>query len=171
MKTSIGLDNIPPRLVKLGSQIISKPLSQLVNETIIKQTNFPEAEKIACVTPVFKKEDRLDKKNYRPISVLNVFSKIFERFIHGQLIPYFNDILSDFLSAYRKQYGCQHVLLRMIETWRKCLDENKVVSAILMDLSKAFDCLPHDLLVAKLKAYGLGNDALKLILSYLSGRK
>ena len=99
---------------------------------------FPRGEKIACVTPVFKKEDRLDKKNYRPISVLNVFSKIFERFILDQLTPYFNNMLSDFLSANRKNYSCQHVLLRMKEAWRKCLDDNKVVGAILMGLSIVF---------------------------------
>ena len=59
----------------------------------------------------------------------------------------------------------------MIETWRKCLDENKIVGATLTDQSKAFNCLPHDLLVAKLEAYGLDTKTLKLILSYLSGRK
>ena len=59
----------------------------------------------------------------------------------------------------------------MTETWRKCLDENKIVGAALMDLSKAFDCLPHDLLVAKLEAYGLDTKTLKHTLSYLSGRK
>ena len=80
-------------------------------------------------------------------------------------------MLSDFLSAYRRNYSCQHVLLRMTEAWRKCLDDNKVVGAILMDLSKAFDCLPHDLLLAKLEAYGLESNALKLIMPYLSGRK
>ena len=83
------------------------------------------------------------------------------------MIPYFNNILSDFLSA----YSCQHILLRLIETWCKCLDENNLVGAILMDLSKTFDCLPHDLLIAKPEAYGVTNDALKLILSYLSQRK
>ena len=170
-KTSTGFDSIPPKLIKLGSKIISEPLSHLINETIINQSLFPQGEKIACITPVFKKEDRLDKKNYRPISVLNVFSKIFERFILDQLTPYFNNMLSDFLSAYRRNYSCQHVLLRMTEAWRKCLDDNKVVGTILMDLSKAFDCLPHDLLLAKLEAYGLESNALKLIMSYLSGRK
>ena len=84
------------------------------------------------------------------------------------MIPYFNNILSNFLFAYRKRYSCQHVLLRLIETWRKCLDENSLVGTILMDLSKAFDCLLHDLLIAKLEAYGVTMDALKLILSYLS---
>ena len=86
---------------------------------------FPHAEKIACITPAFKKEDRPDYTSYRPISVLNVFSKVFERFILDQLTSYFKSILSEFHSAYRKQYSCQHVLLRMIETWRKCLDENR----------------------------------------------
>ena len=109
--------------------------------------------------------------NYRPVSVLNVFSKVLERFILDQLTSYFKSILSELRSAYRKQYSCQHVLLRMIETWRKCLDENKIVGATLMDLSKAFDCLPHDLLVAKLEAYGLDTKTLKHMLSYLSGRK
>ena len=109
--------------------------------------------------------------NYRPVSVLNVFSKVLERFILDQLTSYFKSMLSEFRSAYRKQYTCQYVLLRMIETWRKCLDENKIVSATLMDLSKAFDCLPHDLLVAKLEAYGLDIKTLKHKLSYLSGRK
>ena len=74
-------------------------------------------------------------------------------------------MLSDFLSAYRKNYSCQHVLLRMTSL-AKFLDDNKVVGAILMDLSKAFDCLPHDLLLAKHEAYSLNDNALKLILFY-----
>ena len=109
--------------------------------------------------------------NYRPVSVLNVFSKVLQRFVLDQLTFYFKSILSEFHSTYRKQYSCQHVLLRMIETWRKCLDENKIVGATLTDLSKAFDCLLHDLLVAKLEAYGLDTKTLKHVPSYLSGRK
>ena len=109
--------------------------------------------------------------NYRPVSVLNVFSKVLERFILDQLTSYIKSILSEFRSAFRKQYSCQHVLLRMIETWRNCLDRNKIVGATLMDLSKAFNCLPHDLLVAKFEAYGLDTKTLKHMLSYLSGRK
>ena len=87
------------------------------------------------------------------------------------MLPFLNKIQSVFLSAYRVRYSSQHVLLRLIEGWRQCLDENKVAGAILMDLSKVFDCLPHDLLIAKLEAYGLEIRSLLLLLSYLQQRK
>ena len=87
------------------------------------------------------------------------------------MMSFFDKIQSKFISAYRSRYSWQHVLLRLIKEWRKCLDENKVVGSISMDLSKAFDCLPHDLLIAKLEAYVLARGALKLLLSYLNNRK
>ena len=113
----------------------------------------------------------MERSNYRPISVLNVFSKAFERFLLNQMVPYLDNLLSTYLSAYRKGYSCQYVLLRLIEKWRQYFDENKVVGAILMDLCKAFNALPHDLLIAKLNAYGFSKQALKIISSYLSGRR
>ena len=76
-----------------------------------------------------------------------------------------------YLSAFRPGYGTQSTLLKIIEDWKKALDENKYVCAILMDLSKAFDCLPHNLLLFKLKYYGLSENALSLIKNYLSKRK
>ena len=79
--------------------------------------------------------------------------------------------MSDKLSAYRRNYSTQHVLLRLIENGRHCLDENKVVGAVLMDLSKAFDCLSHELLIAKLEAYGFNEKTIKLVYSYLTNRK
>ena len=106
-----------------------------------------------------------------PISILNTFSKVFERYILEQLTPFFNVTMSQFLSAYRKNFSCQNVLLRLIEQWRQHPDSNKVVGAVLMDLSKAFDCLSHDLLIAKLEAYGLDREMVKLVYSYLKDRK
>ena len=154
--TSVGIDKIPPKLVIMSAEVIANPLAKLINTTMLDDLIFPNIEKDASVTPVFKKEDRQIKTNYRPISVLNVFSKIFERFLLNQLLPFIDKMMSSLLSAYRSRYNTQHVLLRLIEQWRACLDYNKVVGGILMDLSKVFDCLPHDLLIAKLEAYGLG---------------
>ena len=79
--------------------------------------------------------------------------------------------LSIFLSAYRKLYSSQHVLMRLLEEWRHNLGNNYVVGAILIDLSKAFDCISHDLLIAKLAAYGFDENALNYILSYLTDRE
>ena len=98
-------------------------------------------------------------------------SKIYERFIHNSLSSFAENILSNFISAYRKAYSSNHVLLRLIENWKKSLDNKNFVGTVLMDLSKAFDCIPHDLLVAKLHAYGLSEDTVTFIYSYLKRRK
>ena len=79
--TSVGVDNIPPKLVIMSAEVIAEPLTDLINNTMLDHLIFPSVEKEASVTPAFKKEDRQFKENYRPISVLNVFSKIFERFL------------------------------------------------------------------------------------------
>ena len=91
--------------------------------------------------------------------------------MNEQISSYIENHLSPYLFGYRKGHGTQHSLLAMIEMWRKALDEKKIVGAILTDLSKAFDCLNHDLLIAKLEAYGFDKDALKFIYDYLKGRK
>ena len=80
------------------------------------------------------------------------------------------NVFSPQISAYRKSYNSQHVLIRLIEEWREYLDKDFVVGAVMTDLSKAFDCIPHDLLIAKLEAYGLGEKALSYIYSYLTNR-
>ena len=90
--------------------------------------------------------------------------------MNEQILTYIDKHLSPYLFGYRKGYGTQHCLLVMIEMWRKALDEKKVAGAILTDLSKAFDCLSHDLLIAKLEAYGFDKSALELIYDYLKNR-
>ena len=90
--------------------------------------------------------------------------------MHDQLSDYFETIFSPLLAAFRRGFGCQTTLLRLIEDWKKALDDHKCVAAILMDLSKAFDCLPHDLLLAKFKAYGVSGEAVELLGSYLGSR-
>ena len=84
---------------------------------------------------------------------------------------YLENIFSAFLSAYRETYSTPHVLIRLVEEWKKHLDNNEVAGGVLMDLSKVFDCIPHDLLIAKLSAYGFDKTALKYIYSYLRKRQ
>ena len=103
--------------------------------------------------------------------MLGAFSKIYEKIIKNQLSSVLKNLLSPFVSAYRECYSAQHVLIRLIEEWKENLDNNHVVGGVLMDLSKAFDCIPHDLLIAKLQAYGFQESVIMFIYSYLSNRK
>ena len=96
-----------------------------------------------------------------------IFSKIFEKILKEQLSPFLDKTLSIFIAAYRIAYNTQHVLIKLLEEWKSKLDNNFIVGSILMDLSKAFDCIPHDLIIAKLHAYGFDENALVLVYSYL----
>ena len=144
-------------------------MHKLFNDSIEK-SDFPQNLKLADITPVYKKNDPLDKTNYRPISILPVVSKIFERIMQKQINDFILSFLSPFLCGYRKGFNTQHALLTLVENWRKSLHNKSFGGAVLMDLSKAFDTLNHDLLIAKLNAYGFQHDALKLLYSYLSKR-
>lgn len=104
------------------------------------------------VTPIYKKKDPLDCQNYRPVSKLPTVSKIFERSLEEQLSNYFQNLFYPYLSAFRKGYSCQSVLLSICEKWGSALDRGDHVTAILMDLSNAFDCLPPSLIRDKLTA-------------------
>ena len=119
----LGYDKISPKLVRLSSDILSRLLTRIINSGIGTHI-FPENEKVASVTPVYKSGDKLRKENYRPISVLSVFSKVFKRFRYNQLNAHFENILSQFLSAYRKRFSTQHILLRIVENWKLDLDNN-----------------------------------------------
>ena len=120
---------------------------------------------------MYKKLDPPQKENYRPVSLLPHGSKIFERIIHKQITNYVTDKLAHSITGLRKSHGTQDSLVVMLEKWKRPLDKGEYVSALFMDLSKAFDTINHDLLIAKLKAYGFSKEALKLLKSYLKNRK
>ena len=118
------------------------------------------------MTPVHELDkSKLDKSNYRPVSLLLNIPKLFERCIHRQISVDFETI---FRIIFRNGYGTQDCLLPMVVNCKKALDQGNEHGALLTDLSKAFDCLPHDIIVAKLHAYyGFSIESLKLINSYL----
>ena len=149
-------------------------LTPLLTKSInfsIEHNIFSDLAKTALVVPLDKgKPNKNDMANFRPVSILNTFSKIYERVIKNQLLHGMEHVFSPQISAYHKNYNSQHVLIRIIEERRKYLDKYFVVDAVMIDLSKAFDCIPHGPLIAKLEAYGLGEKALFYICSYLTNR-
>ena len=125
----------------------------------------------SSLTQFFKKKHLTDKSNFRPISIFPLPSKVFEKVIFAQLCNYMNKFLNSLLCGFRKVHSTQHAWFRLLQAWQKELDQCGFVGTILMDLSKAYDCLPHDLLIAKLEAYGLDTTSLSLIKNYLANRK
>ena len=133
--------------------------------------NFVDHFKQAEVRPFYKKDGRTDKSNYRPISILSHVSKTYERSLHNQLYDYFDqNIFSKYQCGFCKGFSTQHALLVMLEKMKIARDRKGFCAAVLTDLSKAFDCICHDLLIAKLNACGLERNALKLVCNYLSNR-
>ena len=126
---------------------------------------FPNELKQADIKPIYKKESRNEKENYRPITFSPNLSKIFERCMYDQLKNHFDKLLSKYQCGFRERFSTQHCLLAMIEKLRKSLESRGASAALLTDLSKAFDCLPHDLLIAKLHASGIKKSSLKLLFS------
>ena len=142
---STGYDTIPPKLVKAAANELAQPISSLVNMSL-SLSCFPRQLK---QSPLYKGQNNREPPNYRPSGVLTCLSKIFERVYIDQMDVYFKDILSTLLSAFRKRYGCHHVLTKLMENSKQALDEDKNVGLIVLDLSKAFDCLPHGFLLCK----------------------
>ena len=115
-----GPDKIPGKIVNLVASIIDSHLTNRINNDLSKNT-FSDFAKLASVTPIYKIDDRNEIKNYGPVSILNCFSKIFEKFLNEQLLPFVNCSLSKLMSAYRSGYSTNHVLIRLIENWRHAL--------------------------------------------------
>ena len=158
--------DIPVKLIKMNEDIFSRLTFQNFNQSYVNG-EFPHCLKQAEVIPVFKKEEKLDKSNYRPVSILPVISKIYERLMYDQMYKYFDQIFSKFQCGFRKGFSTQNCLLYMIENWKESLDHGGHYGALLTDFSKAFDCIMHDLLIAKLQACGFDNDSLNFICNCL----
>ena len=162
--------DIPAKILIKTYDIISNYLRKYYNKAK-QEHKYPTSLKMADVIPIHKKEEKTLAKNYRPISLIPVVSKLFERNMYTEIIDFIENSISPFLFGFRKGHSSEQCLVIMLEAWKKALDDKGYAGAILTDLSKAFDCLNHDLLIAKLDAYGFSQDALKFIRSYLKERK
>ena len=169
---SPGYDGIHPRVLKRSIFVIAKPLCNIIN-LAIESGIFPDSLKIAKVIPVFKSGDKSLLTNYRPISVLSVFSKIFEKIICNQLMSFIdrNNILYRKQYGFRKRHSTHHALIDFTEKIANAFENNNFLIGLFLDLSKAFDCIDHAILINKLRFYGIRGVAINLIISYLFNRK
>ena len=126
--------------------------------------------KHAHIVPIYKKNNKCEKENYRAVSVLSNLSKFYEKLMYNQLYEHFDNILFPSQCAFRKGYSAQHCLLVMIEKFKEAVDRGYESGALLTDLYKAFDCINHPLLITKLYNHGASPLSTNIILSYLNNR-
>ena len=131
---------------------------------------FPKHLTLADIPLLHEKGKRDIRGNYRPISILPNVTIIFKKCIFTQMSQFFNSVFSKYQCGFQKSFSVRQCLLVMPEKWKKSVDNGKAFGALLTNLSKAFDCLDHELLIAKLNAYGFNLPSLKLIHDYLSNR-
>ena len=169
---SFGTDNISSYFLKLALPIIENSLAFLFN-TSIETSQFPDSWKVARVTPIFKDGDKTEKSNYRPISVLPVISRLFEKLVFDQLYQYMkeNGLFSPDQSGFLRLHSTLTCLLKNTDDWYNGLDLGRLVGLVFIDLKKAFDTVDHDILCEKLHIYGVQQRELSWFRSYLSNRK
>ena len=129
----------------MSAYIIDKHLTNIINNDLLRNS-FSDSAKMPSVRPIFKKGERTEIGNYRPVSILNCFSKIYESFLHNQIASSSSEFLSDFKSAYGIGYSTNHVLIRPIKNWETLLDKNLLTRAVLIVHSKIFYQVYHKVL-------------------------
>jgi exonuclease III len=171
-KLSAGPDDIPITVIKRVLPTIIKPLTHIINSSLISG-QFPKKLKIAKVIPIFKKGNMKDPACYRPVALLSVFSKIYERVVYIQLIHYLetNNLLDNEQHGFRSKKSTITAGVDFINTIIDAIDRREKVIGTFLDLSRAFDSVLHDALLKKLEAIGVHGKELNWFTSYLKGRQ
>lgn len=168
---SPGPDDIHPHLLNACAEAVAEPLSLIFQESY--QTGILPAQwKSANIVPIFKKGNRSDPANYRPISLTAVPCKIMESIIKEQLTKYleFNDLLSEHQHGFARGRSCLTNLLETFENWTEALDQGYGLDIIYLDYRKAFDSVPHRRLMAKLQSFGIKGRLLQWLENFLVSR-
>jgi hypothetical protein len=166
-----GPDNIPPRLLKELAEVLGDPIAMIMNKSI-QEGQLPTIWKKAHVVPIFKKGKKNVPGNYRPVSLTSVTCKVMESLVREKLIKHLNknSLISNSQHGFVGGRSCSTNLLATLDAWTETLEDGGCVDAIYLDFAKAFDTVPHERLLEKLKGMGVQGKVLQWIRSFLSDR-
>lgn len=167
-----GLDAIPGIVLKFCAKELSYPLARIFQASM-NMGIFPWQWKTARISPVFKKGDKTQASNYRPVALLSLLSKIMERYVNFYLQRHLeeNNLLEDCQFGFRAGNHTLHPLLILHQTAAQCLDRSQEVSLVALDIAGAFDTVWHSRLLVKCESMGIRGNLLDWLRSYLSNRK
>ena len=170
-ETKQGLSEVTVKLIKLVSPYISHVLSDIVNLSFSSGV-FPCVLKCSVITPIFKSGNPCDPQNYRPISILPVFSKLFERCIYNRICKFITDfkIIPTCQHGFLKGFSTESAVISLLNFLHDTINNKEVSINIFIDFKKAFETVNHRILFQKLERYGIRGLPLRLIVSYFSGR-
>ena len=166
-----GPDGIPMAVIKKNIDVLGPVLCSIFNKSLTSGI-FPKIHKKGIIVPIYKNKDAFDVSNYRPISLLNAVSKILEKIVAKRIISHLesNDLLSNSQFAYRKARGTDLATAKFVGDVLRNFDNNNYTCSIFLDLTKAFDCVCHNILATKLNHLGINDTAHKWLTDYLSDR-
>ena len=166
-----GPDNIPGKLLKICSQELHETFTILFQHSLSKGI-VPDDWKLAFISPLFKKGDKSNVANYRPISLTSIVCKLLEHIVHSTVMDFLdsNKILSSFQHGFRQGRSCESQLLTTLRNFTQCLNSSGQTDAILLDFSKAFDKVDHKILLSKISNIGIQGSLFNWISSFLSNR-
>ena len=166
-----NLDDFSPRIIKENAHLIAQPLRLIYNQSL-ESGIFPSKLKVARVIPIYKKGAKSDMNNYRPISLINIFSKLFEKLVKKYLTKYMieNNVLNPRQYGFQRGKSTQDALIQFSKMLYSEIEKSNTVLSIFIDFSKAFDTVPHEILLKKLEFYGIRGSINKWFASYLSNR-
>ena len=167
-----GPNNIPVRVLKIAAEILSPSLTAIFNRSL-SMGIYPDDWKMARVLPIFKSGEKGDLSNYRPISIISAIAKVFGRLVYDQFYTYLtsNRLINSYQSGFRPTYSTLTSLLESTNNWCVNIDRGLLNGVVFIDLKKAFDTIDHEVLISKLRAYGVDDLTLPWFRSYLADRK